>query len=126
MISTKIKLPQVSNKHGNYQKQSSRGIFVKRCSENMQQIYRKTTMPKCDFNKVAKQLYWNHTLAWVFFCKFTSYLQKTFSYCYHLHCFNSKSSKKSSVKLCFNCCLWALLLLVYNDSEAAVHRCSSK
>ena len=26
-------------------------------SENMQQIYRRTHMPKCDFNKVAKQLY---------------------------------------------------------------------
>ena len=28
-----------------------------RCSENMLQIYRKTPMPKCDFNKAAKQLY---------------------------------------------------------------------
>ena len=28
-----------------------------RCSENMQQIYRRTPMPKCDFNKVAVQLY---------------------------------------------------------------------
>ena len=25
-------------------------------SENMQQIFRRTLMPKCDFNKVAKQL----------------------------------------------------------------------
>ena len=39
------------------QKQPSRGVPRKRCSENMQQIYRRTTMPKCDFNKVAKQLY---------------------------------------------------------------------
>ena len=31
----------------------------KKCSENMQQIYRKTTMPKCDFNKVEKQLQCN-------------------------------------------------------------------
>ena len=31
------------------QKQTSRGILRKRCSENMQQIYRRTTMPKCDF-----------------------------------------------------------------------------
>ena len=30
---------------------------VQRCSENMQQIYRRTPIPKCDFNKVAKQLY---------------------------------------------------------------------
>ena len=36
-----------------YQKQPSRGVLRKRCSENMQQIYRRTSMPKCDFNKVA-------------------------------------------------------------------------
>ena len=36
-------------------------------------------MAKCDFNKVAKQLYWNRTSAWGFSCKFTSYFQKTFS-----------------------------------------------
>ena len=29
----------------------------RRCSENMQQIHRRILMPKCDFNKVAKQLY---------------------------------------------------------------------
>ena len=29
-------------------------------------------MPKCDFNKVARQLYWNHTSAWVFSCKFAA------------------------------------------------------
>ena len=32
------------------QKQWSRDN-LKRCSENMQQIYRRTPMPKCDFNK---------------------------------------------------------------------------
>ena len=26
-----------------------------RCSESMQEIYRRTPMPKCDFNKVAKK-----------------------------------------------------------------------
>ena len=30
------------------QKQPSRGVFSKRCSENMQQIYRRTPMPKCE------------------------------------------------------------------------------
>ena len=40
------------------QKQPSRGVLKKRRSENMQQIYRRTPMPKYDFNKVAKQLYW--------------------------------------------------------------------
>ena len=39
------------------QKQPSRGVLRKRCSENMQQIYMRTPMPKCDFNKVALQLY---------------------------------------------------------------------
>ena len=47
-----------------------RGVSRKKCSENMRQIYRKTPMPKYDFNKVAKQLYWNHISAWVFSCKF--------------------------------------------------------
>ena len=61
------------------QKQPSRGVHRKRCSENIQQIYRGTPMPKCDFNKVAKQFYWNHTLAWVFSCKFAAYFKKSFS-----------------------------------------------
>ena len=39
------------------QKQPVRGILRKSYSENMQQIYRRTPMPKCDFNRVAKQLY---------------------------------------------------------------------
>ena len=36
------------------QKQPFRGVLRKRFSENMQQIYRWTPMPKRDFNKVAK------------------------------------------------------------------------
>ena len=36
-------------------------------------------MLKCNFNKVAKQLYRNHTSAWVFSCKFAAYFQSTFS-----------------------------------------------
>ena len=44
------------------QKQPFRGVLSKRCSENMQQIYRRTPMLKCDFNKVAEQLInRNHT-----------------------------------------------------------------
>ena len=37
-------------------------------------------MLKCEINKVAKQLYWNHTSAWEFSCIFASYFQNTFSY----------------------------------------------
>ena len=35
-------------------------------------------MSKCDLNKVAKQLYWNHNSAWVLACKFAAYFQTTF------------------------------------------------
>ena len=34
----------------------STGVLRKRCSENMQQSYKRTPIPKCDFNKVALQL----------------------------------------------------------------------
>ena len=39
------------------QKQPTRGVLKKRFSENMQHIYMRTPMSKCDFNKVEKQLY---------------------------------------------------------------------
>ena len=35
------------------QKQPSRGVLSKRCSENMLQVYKRTPVPKCDFNNVA-------------------------------------------------------------------------
>ena len=38
------------------QKQPTRCVRKKRCSENMQQIYRRTTMPKWNFNKVANNV----------------------------------------------------------------------
>ena len=55
-----------------------RGVLRKSCSKKMQQIYRRTLMPKCDFNKAAKLLYWNQTLAWVFSCNLAAYFQSTF------------------------------------------------
>ena len=45
------------------QKQPSRGVLRRRCSANIYQIYRRAPMPKCNFNKDAKQLYWNHNSA---------------------------------------------------------------
>ena len=36
------------------QKQPFKGCLKIWCSENMQQIYRRTPMPKCDFDKVSK------------------------------------------------------------------------
>ena len=46
------------------QKQPSRGVLSKRCSENMQQIYRGTPL----------QLYWNYTSAWVICGIFSEHL----------------------------------------------------
>ena len=54
----------------NLQKQPSISVLTKRSSENMQQIFRRTPMLKCDFNNVALQLYWNRTSVWVFPCKY--------------------------------------------------------
>ena len=59
-------------------KEPSRGVPRKRRSENMQQIYRRTPMLKCDFNKVARQLYCNRTLTLLFPCTFAAYFQNTF------------------------------------------------
>ena len=47
--------------HGNiilkYHKSSFRGVLRKVYFEYMRQIYRRTPMSKCDFNKVVKELY---------------------------------------------------------------------
>ena len=40
-------------------------------------------MPKSAYNKDAKQLYWSHTLAWLFSCKFAAYFPNT-SFIEHL------------------------------------------
>ena len=37
--------------------QPSRGVFEKKYLENMQHVYRKRLMPKCDSNKVTLQFY---------------------------------------------------------------------
>ena len=50
------------------QKQPFRGVLRKRSSGNMLQIYRRTPVLKCDFNKVA-----------LLSCKFAAYFQNTFS-----------------------------------------------
>ena len=62
-----------------FQKQPPTGALRKRWSENMHQIYRRKSMPKCDFNKVAKQFYRNHTSARVLSCKLAAYFQDSFS-----------------------------------------------
>ena len=52
------------------QKQSFRGVHRKRFSENLQQIYWRTPLVKCDFKNVSKKVYCNNISAWVFFCRF--------------------------------------------------------
>ena len=54
-----------------FQKHSSRAVLRKKCSEKMQQIYRRTPMSKCDFNK-------NRTSAWVFSCNVDAFFQNNF------------------------------------------------
>ena len=78
------------------QKQLSRGILRKKYSENLHQIYRRTPMPKCDFSKAAKQLYWNHTFAWVFSCKFATYFQNNFlkEGCFFWNCWQIRNVKQ--------------------------------
>ena len=46
------------------QKLPPKGVPRKRRSEIMQQVYRITPMPKCNFNKAVKQLYSNRTSHW--------------------------------------------------------------
>ena len=47
----KILCQKFVRSRSNCQKQPSRGVLMKRCSDNMQQIYRRTPM-KCNLNKV--------------------------------------------------------------------------
>ena len=45
----------------------------------MQQIYRRKSMLKCDFNKVAShKVHPNRTSVWVFFCKFAVFFRTPF------------------------------------------------
>ena len=62
----------------NTKKQLLRGCLKKRCSENMQQIYRRTHLPKNDSNKVVLQLHQNCTSTWIFSCKFAAYFRTPF------------------------------------------------
>ena len=55
-IVTFRKLPWMIQWRKIIQKQPPRGILRKRCSGNMQQVYRRTPMFKCDFSQVTLQL----------------------------------------------------------------------
>ena len=61
------------------QKHLSRSALGKRFSESMQQIYRRTPMSKCDFNKVAKATLLKSHFGMSVSCEFAAYFQNTFS-----------------------------------------------
>ena len=50
-------LERIKMKNTIKQKLPTIGVLRKRYIENMQHIYRRTPISKCDFNKVALQLY---------------------------------------------------------------------
>ena len=60
------------------QKQPPRGVLKKRCSENMQEIYRRTRMSKCDFNKLQNNFI-EIASEWVSSYNFAAYFQNIFS-----------------------------------------------
>ena len=60
-----------------FQKQPSRDALRKSCSKNMQQIYRRTPMGKCDFNKVAMQVNYVNNASQL--CKFLNLMYLKFS-----------------------------------------------
>ena len=99
------------------QKQPSRDVLRKRCSKNMQQIYRRISMPKCDFSKVALQLYWNRTSAWMFSLNllyiFRTLFYKNISGWLLLAISRSWSTQSQTLKSCVNTApVWSLFYKV--------------
>ena len=88
------------NFHGTLRSKPSWGVPKRRCSENILEIYRRTPMPKSDFNKVA---YWDRTSAWVFSCKFAIYFQNSVSLRIQSECGKIRT-RKSSVSGHFSRC----------------------
>ena len=70
-------------------------------------------MPKCDFDKAAQRLYWNHTSAWVFSCNFAAYFQNSF-FKEHLlvaaSVFLRTMMKLSKMKNCWYCIFKSVLI----------------
>ena len=57
----------------------TKAVLQRWCSEISSKFTGEHLMPKCDFHVDKKQLYRNHTFAWMFFCKFAAYFQISFS-----------------------------------------------
>ena len=52
LLWNRLRTRSCKNEEAAFRKQPSSGVRRKRYSQNTQQIYRRTLMPKCDFNKV--------------------------------------------------------------------------
>ena len=65
---------KISNLEMLNQKQPSTGVLRKTCLK----ICSKFTGEHSCRSVISKQLYWNHTSAWMFSCKFAAYFQNTY------------------------------------------------
>ena len=87
-------------------KQPCRGVLRKTCSENIQQIYRRTTMPKCAFNKVASPVNLLHIFRTLFHKNTSGWLLVSSAKCImSAHCsplFNHTRTLNGKISPMFN------------------------
>ena len=84
------------------------------------------THAKCDFSKVAQEIYWYHTSAWVFFSKFAVYFQNT---SFWEHPWKAASAYPKVHLALYQTSMTMLFwqgATFFLESEAAVHRYSSE
>ena len=117
--------------------------FGSKFTANLQQIYRRTPIWKCDFNKVGNQLYRNHTSAWVFsvnlqqiyrrtpiwkcdFNKVTNQLYRNHTsawvFSVNLLQFSEHLFIRAPLEGCFCCCL-NLVAAVIVDTDSKLWSC---
>ena len=84
-------------------KQSIKGVYIKRCSKNIKQIYGRTPMREWGCNKVSLQLYWNCTSARVFSWKFAVYFWNIFIRKHVKHCSSATCKKYWIIDLGYAC-----------------------
>ena len=59
--------------HQSSQNEPSRGVLIKRCSENMQQIYKRTPILKCGFNSyISVSVIWRFSMGVLYICRIFS------------------------------------------------------
>ena len=115
--------------------QPLRSVLRKRCSENMQEIYRKTPMPKCDFNKVAmvnecSPVNFLHILRTLFLKNTSGRLLLPLDYVAKFQIYEGATLeiRPSSLALvCKTCVLqtlpWSLKVVIYSKFRGCHHQC---